>query len=85
MRVSLSEAKGRLTELVRVAEAGEDVVLTRNGREAVRLTPIRRALDPNARRALIQQVQRSAAASVRPGPDAARSQDFLYGPDGLPE
>ena len=32
MRISVSEAKGQLTELVRRAEAGEEVVLTRHGK-----------------------------------------------------
>jgi hypothetical protein len=41
--------------------------------------------DPKARRALIDAVQKSAASRVTPGPDAARSQDFLYGDDGLPK
>jgi hypothetical protein len=34
---------------------------------------------------LIQAVQASSAAKALSGPDAARSQDFLYGDDGLPE
>jgi hypothetical protein len=34
MRVTVSEAKGQLTELVRRAEAGEEVIITRtSGRE----------------------------------------------------
>ena len=37
MEIPVSEAKGRLTDLVRRAEAGEDVVLTRHGRPAARL------------------------------------------------
>ncbi len=40
MRVSVTEAKGQLTELVRRAEAGDEVVLTRHGHAAVRLVPI---------------------------------------------
>ena len=31
MEISLSEAKAHLTELVRRAEAGDDIVLTRHG------------------------------------------------------
>jgi hypothetical protein len=30
-------------------------------------------------------VRTSAAAKVAAGPNAARSQDFLYGEDGLPK
>ncbi len=83
MRVSVTEAKEQLAELVRRAEAGEEVVLTRYGRATVRMTPVRRHLDAESRRAVIAAVQASARRGF-PGPDAARSQDFLYGDDGLP-
>jgi len=85
MRISVSEAKGQLTELVRLAEAGEEVVLTRHGHAAVRLVPVLPSVDIEKRRALIARIQASAAAKAQPGPSAARSQDFLYGEDGLPE
>ena len=49
MRVSVTDAKGQLTELVRLAEAGEEVVLTRHGHAAVRLVPIKPALDGKSR------------------------------------
>jgi prevent-host-death family protein len=84
MRVSVSEAKGQLTDLVRRAEAGDDVVLTRHGQDIVRLTPLRRALSTAERRAVLERFQREASARILPGPDAARSQDFLYDEDGLP-
>lgn len=83
-QVSVSAAKGRLTELVRRAEAGADVVLTRHGQAAVRLVPVRTPLDRKARRAILEAVRRSGAAKAAAGPSAARSQDFLYGDDGLP-
>ena len=85
MRVSVSEAKGQLTELVRRAEAGDDVVLTRHGQAAVRLVPVTTALEPAARRKLLEALRRTASVKASPGPDAARSQDELYGDDGLPE
>ena len=84
MRISVSEAKAQLTELVRRAEAGENVVLTRHGQEAVRLVPIQRTIGRIERRALMERVRLSGAAKALPGPDAARSQDFLYDDDGLP-
>lgn len=86
MQISVSKAKGRLAELVRRAEAGEEVVLTRRGKAAVRLVPIAKAAatPSQGRRAVIQAVQRSAQAKLRDGPNAARSQDFLYSHDGLP-
>ncbi|SNS69042.1 prevent-host-death family protein [Sphingomonas laterariae] len=85
MRVSVSEAKGQLTELVRRAEAGDDIVLTRHGQATVRLVPIRHIRDGKARRALLEEVRRTGSAKAAAGPNAARSQDFLYGDDGLPE
>ena len=84
MRISVTEAKGQLTELVRRAEAGDEVILTRHGHPAVRLVPVRPAADANSRKALLAAVRSSAAAKATPGPSAARSQDFLYGDDGLP-
>lgn len=85
MRISVSDAKGQLTELVRRAEAGEEVVLTRHGHDAVRLAPVKAPVAREARARLVRELRASAAAKARPGPDAARSQDFLYGDDGLPK
>ncbi|MEH2533258.1 prevent-host-death family protein [Bradyrhizobium sp. AZCC 1588] len=84
MRIPVSEAKGQLTELVRRAEAGDEVILTRHGLPAVRLVPIAAAPDRKARRALLEAVRASGATKAAAGPGAARSQDFLYGDDGLP-
>ena len=84
MKVSVTEAKGQLTELVRRAEAGDEVILTRHGHAAVRLVPIKAALDRKSRRALLEAARISGAAKAKAGPSAARSQDFLYGDDGLP-
>jgi prevent-host-death family protein len=51
MNVPISKAKARLTDLVRRAEAGDEVVLTRHGRPVVRLAPVlgrpARKLEPN--------------------------------------
>ena len=84
MEVSVTEAKGQLTELVRRAEAGDEVILTRHGHAAVRLVPIRTVPDRRSRRALLEAMRASAVAKAKAGPCAARSQDFLYGDDGLP-
>ncbi len=84
MKISVSAAKGQLTELVRLAEAGEDVVLTRHGVETVRLVPAKPVMDAGARRAFLEALRDAGAAKVLPGPSAARSQDFLYDEDGLP-
>jgi prevent-host-death family protein len=85
MQISVTDAKGQLTELVRRAEAGDEVILTRHGQAVVRLVPVKAVLQPEARRMLLEAVSASGAAKATAGPDAARSQDFLYGEDGLPK
>ena len=80
MQIAVSEAKGQLLELVRRAEGGEDIVLTRHGHPIARLVGL--ASDAADRRAALEDARGAAAAS--PGTTAARSQDFLYDESGLP-
>ena len=83
MDISVSEAKAQLTELVRLAEEGEEIILTRHGKPVARVEAISGARTRD-RRAVMEAVRRQAPAK---GPDhvsAARSQDFLYDEDGLP-
>jgi prevent-host-death family protein len=84
MQISVTDAKGQLTELVRRAEAGDEVILTRHGHAAVRLVPVKPVADAKSRKALLDAVRASAAGKATSGPTAARSQDFLYDEDGLP-
>lgn len=84
MKLPISEAKARLTDLVRRAEAGEEVVLTRHGHAVVRLAPIEARVTALERRRLLDEIRAAGAAKAKTGPDAARSQDFLYGEGGLP-
>ncbi len=84
MQISITDAKGQLTELVRRAEAGDEIILTRHGHAAVRLVPVRSVPDRTVRRQVLQAARSAGAAKATAGPDAARSQDFLYGEDGLP-
>ena len=85
MEISVTKAKGQLTELVRRAEAGDEIVLTRHGHATVRLAPVRAApLAEGDRRRIIEAFQAAVRGKVKPGPSAARSQDFLYDKDGLP-
>lgn len=85
MRISVTEAKGQLTNLVRRAEAGDEVILTRHGQAAVRLVPVRPHLDPKVRRKIMDAARASGTARAHPGANAAKSQDFLYDEDGLPK
>jgi len=83
MRISITDAEGRLAELVRLAEAGDDVVLTRQGEAAVRLVPV--AKKPKASKAELKAfLDRMASKSVPANDEAAASQDFLYDEDSLP-
>lgn len=84
MRISVTDAKAQLTDLVRRAEAGDEVILTRHGHPAVRLVALRPVVDPKARGAVLGAVRASARAKATSGPIAARSQDFLYDDTGLP-
>jgi len=84
MDVSVSDAKAQLTDLVRRAQAGEEVVLTRHGQAVVRIVPVAPVTTAAARKKVIETVRRAVAGKSRPGAVAARSQDYLYGDDGLP-
>jgi prevent-host-death family protein len=85
MEVSVTDAKAQLTELVRRAEDGDEVILTRHGHPAVRLVPVNSRPNQEMRRKILEDFRAAASAKIIPGPDAAHSQDFLYGEDGLPE
>jgi prevent-host-death family protein len=86
MRTPVSQAKAQLTELVKLAEAGEEVVLTRFGRDVVRLVPTATRLPPGERRAFLEAIAEEGRRKAKPGPSAARSQDFLYDEEtGLPK
>ena len=85
MRISVSAAKAQLTDLVRRAEQGEDIELTRRGQAVAKLVPASRPpMSPEEKRRILLEVMEQARGKATPGPDAARSQDFLYDEDGLP-
>ncbi|MFL6857244.1 MAG: type II toxin-antitoxin system Phd/YefM family antitoxin [Allosphingosinicella sp.] len=82
MEVALSEAKAKLTDLVRRAEAGDEIILTRHGRRAVRLVPVVPKPSNAEREALLEALHGAGEHDF--GPDAARATDWLYDDDGLP-
>ena len=84
MQFTVTEAKAKLTELVKRAEDGEEIVLTRHGHAIVRLVAVKRPSGVQDRRSIIAQARASAARRSRAGATAARSQDFLYDEEGLP-
>lgn len=90
MRVSVTDAKAQLTDLVRRAEAGEEIVLTRHDTAVAVITRVKIELTPEElkekRRKALEKFERAIAASPpSPGPDAAHASDFLFGPDGMPK
>ncbi len=85
MQISVTDAKAQLTDLVRRAEAGDDIVLTRHGQPVMRLVPVQREVSFQHKCDLIDRLSKSAAAKAKPGATAERSQDFLYDEDGLPK
>jgi prevent-host-death family protein len=42
MKVGVYEAKSKLSKMIELALEGEDVVITKNGEDVVRLTPIQK-------------------------------------------
>ena len=81
MHIPVSEAKAQLTDLVRRAEAGEEIVLTRHGKPAVRLAP---ALSDPAmvdRNSALRRLSAEMAAVATGGVSAERAADFLYDDD----
>ncbi|MGV3552210.1 type II toxin-antitoxin system Phd/YefM family antitoxin [Rhizobium sp.] len=88
MRVSLAEAESKLEDLARQAENGDDIVLTRDGQDIIRLVPVQQQMSIRERRRLaLEALLASAKAKGLPddGADAAHSQDFLYDEYGLPK
>jgi prevent-host-death family protein len=84
MFVSVSDAKAQLTELVRRAEAGDEVILTRHGTAAVRLVSMKSSVERSERRSVIERAQKLAQKTLAEPENAARSQDFLYPDEGMP-
>ncbi len=84
MQISVSDAKAQLTALLRRAEAGDKIVLTRHGQPVARLVPIKAARERKSRRALVEAVRKAARSQALHGLSAERY-DLLFGPVGLPE
>ena len=60
MQISVTDAKAQLTELVRRAEAGDKIVLTRHGRPVARLVPVKAARERKSRRAVVEAMRQAA-------------------------
>lgn len=84
MQLAITDAKARLTDLVRRAEAGEEIVLTRHGHAVVRLVAMHAKPSAKEKAKLVAAIRARAASKAAPGPAAAHSQDFLYDDEGMP-
>jgi prevent-host-death family protein len=90
VQVSVTDAKAQLTELVRRAEAGEEVVLTRHGRPVAQLKPTAQArrewteAERAERYRRLMEISARASKEATPGPDAAHVSDYLFDENGLP-
>lgn len=84
MHIPISDAKATLSDLVRRAQDGEEIVLTRHGNPAGRITPVKPPVDLEKRRERLLDLSAKMALEAVPGPDAAHSSDFLYDEDGMP-
>lgn len=54
------EAKTRFSELLELAEAGEEITITRHGNPVARLVPIRTPSTPESRREAIEKMRELA-------------------------
>ena len=85
MKVTVTDAKANLADLIQRAEAGEEVVLTENGKSVVKSVAISKRLTEDDDHQMIEEIRANATQRLPHGLDAARSQDFLYDELGLPK
>jgi hypothetical protein len=83
VKIVVGDAKCKIRELDR-AEAAADIALANQGHDVIPPPATARPTLPRTRRSIVEEISAIAAAKANAGPDAARSQDFLYCTDGLP-
>ena len=69
------EAKNRLSALLDMVEAGEEVTITRNGKPVARLVPAGARDNEKARRAV--EAIRELRKQVKPDPDGLTIRDYI--------
>jgi prevent-host-death family protein len=65
-RVGSFEAKTKLSELLDKVEAGETVTITRHGKPVAQLVPVQPDHDPDAMRALVEEIKRTRVGRGKP-------------------
>lgn len=93
MDVSIASARQQLEELVHRAEAGEEIILTRDGRSVARIGPVpavkplghnRQTRGSTEWRQRIDEITRQAVAKFPPGKVPSSDHDDMYDASGLP-
>lgn len=78
MDVPIDDPNVQLAELVKRVEAGEDVVLTRDGKPAIRMLSVDAEAKLAARNRKLLELSAEMARLKHPGPDGAHASDFLF-------
>lgn len=66
VRVGSFEAKTKLSELLDKVEAGETVTITRHGKAVAQLIPAQPDHDPEAMKALVEEIKRTRVGRGKP-------------------
>jgi prevent-host-death family protein len=56
--VGAFEAKNKLAELLDLAESGEEIIITRHGKQVARLGPIQKPFDREAARQAVEDIKK---------------------------
>ena len=85
MRISISEARAKLSALVNAALAGEEVILTKYSRPVAEIRPLAAKKSPAEKLAALQKIAAGTGTGSPGGVPAAKADNFLYDDDtGLP-
>ncbi len=82
MEIAITDLSAQLAELIRRANAGDEIVITDKGNAIARLVPVREAQTPAERLELIESIMAAGRAKAKPGFDPAHNHDFLYDENG---
>ena len=89
-KVSISEAKAKLSALIKAALAGERVILTKHGRAVAEIRPftavesLPEKKTPAEKLSAMRRIVKESGGRRLKGVSAAESADFLYDDTGLP-
>jgi prevent-host-death family protein len=78
IEIGAFEAKNRLGHLLDLAEKGEEIIITRHGKQVARLLPIAKPFDREAARQAVQEIRKMrkgmkiSAAEIREFIDEGR-------------